>query len=154
MTRTMPPFAAAIVSRLCRSLCLLLLLPAAGRAGAIGDAGAPPTVATPALAVATGALAATRGSALAATRGSRESQRSCAFGAECGQATRYLARGWRSSTSTASASSTVSSGAGLNYQTSYENTLPGAVAEMYSYIAISRCDYLALCARILKTEVY
>jgi uncharacterized protein (DUF885 family) len=70
LMRPMPPFAAAIVSRLCRSLCLLLLLPAAGRAGAIGDAGAPPTVATPAPAAAAGALAATRGSGSGSRSGS------------------------------------------------------------------------------------
>jgi uncharacterized protein (DUF885 family) len=63
MMRPMLPSAAAIVSHGCLSLCLLLLLPAAGRAGAIGNAGAPPTVAAPAPPAAAGPLAAARGSA-------------------------------------------------------------------------------------------
>src|ERR1700720_2417391 len=57
MMRPMRLSAAAILSSL--SLCLPLLLPAAGRAGALGGAAAPPPVATPAPAAAAGA---TRGS--------------------------------------------------------------------------------------------
>ncbi|HXO40711.1 MAG TPA: hypothetical protein VN999_04620, partial [Thermoanaerobaculia bacterium] len=57
MMRPMRLSAAAILSSL--SLCLPLLLPAAGRAGALGGAAAPPAVATPAPAAAAGA---TRGS--------------------------------------------------------------------------------------------